>query len=254
MELELNKIYNEDCYEGIKKIPDKSVDLIVTDPPYLIESTKGGKNSKLAKSITKMNNQLEDNNLTCSIDEKILDQFMRVMKVPNIYIWCNHKQIPLYLDYFVLKKQCNFDIIIWHKTNAIPLFCNKYMTDKEYCLYFRKGGYCNPPSYENAKTVYELPLNQTDKDLYDHPTIKPLEIIKNIITNSSNQNDVVLDCFMGSGTTAVACKELGRNYIGFELNPKYWQIAVDRVNGISQKDKRLKDSGIMTIYDFGVDD
>ena len=59
---------------------------------------------------------------------------------------------------------------------------------------------------------------------------------------------------MGSGTVGVACKELERNFIGFELNPEYWQIAVDRVNGISQKDKRLKDSGIMTIYDFGVDD
>lgn len=128
------------------------------------------------------------------------------------------------------------------------------MTDKEYCLYFRKGGYCNPSSYENAKTVYELPINQADKILYGHPTIKPLEIIKNIIANSSNKNDVVLDCFMGSGTTAVACKELGRNFIGFELNPDYYKIAVDRVNGISQKDRRLKDKGIMTIYDFGVDD
>lgn len=128
------------------------------------------------------------------------------------------------------------------------------MTDKEYCLYFRKGGYCNPPSYENAKTVYELPLNQADKDLYEHPTIKPLEIIKNIITNSSNQNDIVLDCFMGSGTTAVACKELGRKYIGFEINPKYYQIAIDRLKGITQKDRKLKESGIMDIFDFGVNE
>lgn len=59
---------------------------------------------------------------------------------------------------------------------------------------------------------------------------------------------------MGSGTTAVACKELERNFIGFELNPDYYKIAVDRVSGISQKDRRLKDKGIMTIYDFGVDD
>ena len=61
---------------------------------------------------------------------------------------------------------------------------------------------------------------------------------------------VILDSFMGSGTTAVACKELGRNYIGFELNPEYYQIAVDRVNGISQKDKRLKEKGINTIFDY----
>jgi site-specific DNA-methyltransferase (adenine-specific) len=248
--MEVDKIYNEDCYKGIKNIPDKSIDLIVTDPPYLIESTKGGKNSKLAKSITNMNNQLEDNNLTCSIDEKILDEFMRVMKVPNIYIWCNHKQIPLYLNYFVLKNHCNFDIIIWHKTNAIPLFCNKYMTDKEYCLYFRKGGYCNPTSYENAKTVYELPINKADKDLYEHPTIKPLEIIKNIITNSSKQNDVVLDCFMGSGTTAVACKQLNRHYIGFELNPEYYQIAIDRVNGLTVADRKKKELGQISLFDI----
>ena len=61
---------------------------------------------------------------------------------------------------------------------------------------------------------------------------------------------VILDSFMGSGTTAVACKELGRNYIGFELNKRYYQIAVDRLNGISQKDKRLKEQGVNTIFDY----
>ena len=76
-----------------------------------------------------------------------------------------------------------------------------------------------------------------------------------MVINSTQEGDLVLDCFMGSGTTAVACKELNRNFIGFELNPKYWQIAVDRVNGLSQKDKRIKESGIMDIFDFlGGDD
>ena len=59
---------------------------------------------------------------------------------------------------------------------------------------------------------------------------------------------------MGSGTTAVACKELGRNYIGFEINPKYYQIAIDRLKGITQKDRKLKESGIMDIFDFGVNE
>ena len=89
-----------------------------------------------------------------------------------------------------------------------------------------------------------------DKNLYDHPTIKPLDFVKSHILNSTKEGDIVLDCFMGSGTTAVACKELGRNYIGFELNPQYYQIAVDRVNGISQKDKRLKEQGVNTIFDY----
>lgn len=134
------ELHNGDSYDLIKLIPDKSIDLIVTDPPYLIESTKTGCKSNLAKSIQKMNNQLENGILTEGVQDSILDEFIRVLKKINIYIWCNHKQIPMYLDFFVNKHKCNFDILIWNKTNATPLFCNKYLTDKEYCLYFRRGG------------------------------------------------------------------------------------------------------------------
>ena len=73
---ELNKIYNEDCYQAIKNIPDKSVDLIVTDPPYLIESTIGGKRNNLGKSITNINNQLANGLLTNSVDYLILDEWV----------------------------------------------------------------------------------------------------------------------------------------------------------------------------------
>ena len=229
--METNKIYLGDCYELIKQIPDKSVDLIVTDPPYLIENTKAGGHSNLAKSIQGMNDELANGILTQGINEEILDEFMRVMKVPNIYIWCNHKQIPMYLDYFVNKHKCSFDIIIWVKTNAMPLFNNKYLTDKEYCLYFRKGAYCNPQSYEEAKTVYFQPINISDKQLFEHTTIKPISIISTLIKNSSKENDIVLDCFIGSGTTAVACKELNRQYIGMEISPKWHEIAVNRLKG-----------------------
>lgn len=229
----LNKITLGDSYELIKELPDKSIDLIVTDPPYLIENTKAGGNSKLSKSIQCMNDELANGILTQGINEEILDDFMRVMKVPNIYIWCNHKQIPMYLNYFVIQNKCAFDIIIWHKPNAAPLFCNKYLTDKEYCLYFRKGGYCNPRNYEDAKTVFEQPINIKDKNLFLHPTCKPLNIIKTLIQNSSKENDIILDPFLGSGTVASACKELGRKYIWFEISEKWWKVANDRINGIS---------------------
>jgi site-specific DNA-methyltransferase (adenine-specific) len=230
MERFLNKITLGDSYDLIKELPDKSVDLIVTDPPYLIENTKAGGGSELSKSIQNMNNELANGTLTQGVDEKILDDFMRVMKVPNIYIWCNHKQIPMYLTYFVIRHKCSFDILIWHKHNATPLFCNKYLTDKEYCLYFRKGGYCNPQSYEDAKTIFEQPINIKDKNFFEHPTCKPLNIIKTLIQNSSKENDIVLDPFMGSGTTAVACEETGRQYIGFEIEPKWVKVANDRLN------------------------
>ncbi len=230
MDKYINKITCGDCYELIKELPNNSVDLIVTDPPYLIENTKAGGHSNLAKSIQGMNDELANGILTQGINEEILDDFMRVMKVPNIYIWCNHKQIPMYLDYFVNKHKCSFDIIIWVKTNAMPLFNNKYLTDKEYCLYFRKGAYCNPQSYEEAKTVYFQPINISDKQLFEHTTIKPINIIQTLIKNSSKENDIVLDCFMGSGTTAVACQETGRQFIGFEIEPKWVKVANDRLN------------------------
>jgi site-specific DNA-methyltransferase (adenine-specific) len=232
---ELNNIYNEDSYEAIKHIPDNSIDLIIIDPPYEINATKGGMKSDLAKSIQLMNNQIENkrDTLLNGINDSILNELLRIQEKVNIYIWCNHKQIIKYLDFFVTKNDCKFDILIWEKSNATPLFSNKYMTDKEYCLYFRKGGYCNPPSYEDAHTVFRQQLNLKDKQKFLHPTIKPLNIIKTLIKNSSKENDIVADFFLGSGTTCVAAKELGRQYIGFEIDREYYEIAKNRLNGIT---------------------
>lgn len=136
----------------------------------------------------------------------------------------------MYLNYFVDKHKCNFDILIWNKVNAPPTFNNKYLTDKEYCLYFRKGGYCNPANYEDAKTVWYLPINIKDKNKWGHPTIKPLHIIETLIKNSTREGDTVLDTFVGSGTTLVACKNLNRNGIGFELDEDFYKIAYNRLN------------------------
>lgn len=227
----INKIYNMDCLEGIKNIPDNSVDLIIIDPPYSI-CTKGGKkgNTKIAKNIKALEKELIVNDLVNGYDLSILDELVRVMKNINIYIWCNGRQIPTYMKYFVEKLECKLEILIWGKTNPMPLYSNKYMGDKEYCLYFRKGGYCQPLNYEDARTIYTSKINVKDKQLYSHPTIKPLEFIRKIIRNSSKENDIVLDCFLGSGTTAIGCILENRKYIGFEINKKYFDIAQERIN------------------------
>lgn len=104
------------------------------------------------------------------------------------------------------------------------------MTDKEYCLYFRKNGYCNPQNYEDAKTVYYMPINMNDKNIFEHPTIKPKKIIETLIKNSSTEGQVVADFFMGSGTTCVAAKDIGRRYIGIEIEKKWFDIAKDRLD------------------------
>ena len=223
--MEVNKIYNEDCLVGLKKIPDNSIDLVLIDPPYdiYVAGGKKGKN-RIAKSIIKLEQELTNNNLVNSFDIKILDELVRVMKHINIYIWCNVRQIPMYIKYFNLQLRCKLEVVIWNKTNPMPLYNNKYLNDKEYCLYFRNRGYCYPKNYEDAKTVYVSKVNVEDKKLYQHPTIKPLELIRKMIRNSSKENDIVLDCFLGSGTTAVACILENRNYIGFEINKKYCDI------------------------------
>ena len=113
------------------------------------------------------------------------------------------------------------------------------MTDTEYLLYFHKGkGKCFPQSYEDAKTFYLAPINHKDRKLYEHPTIKPLDLTEKIIRNSSKENDTILDCFMGSGTTGVACKNLNRNFIGIEIDEEYFNVAKNRIEK-SDKIKKL---------------
>ena len=226
------KLYLGDSIEIIKTIPDNSVDLIITDPPYLLNMYGGKKGtSQLAKNLLSLEKQLTDVNLVNGYDMSILDDLVRVMKKINIYIWCNLAQIKSYLDYFIGKLDCSFEILVWNKTNAMPLFNNKYLSDKEYCLYFRKRGYCNPPTYEKAKTVFYLPTTQREKKKYNHPTIKPLSIIEKFVENSSRENETILDCFLGSGTTGEAVVNVGgnRKFIGIEINEEYYNTAKKRI-------------------------
>ena len=226
-----------DSLELMKCIPDKTIDLIVTDPPYEISATNGGGTINNVKKLNKSLNNLVVDNITNGYDiETFGEEFLRIMKEPNIYIWCNKKQIPRYFDFYVNKHKCTFDILCWHKTNALPTYSNKYLSDTEYLLYFRKGkGKCFPQNYEDAKTFYIAPINHKDKKLYEHPTIKPLDVTEKIIRNSSKEGDIIFDPFLGSGTTAVACINTNRHYIGFEINEKYIDIANKRIEEINNK-------------------
>ena len=154
---------------------------------------------------------------------------MRVQERINAYIWCNKEQILDYLNFFVTENKCSYDILCWQKENALPTYNNKYLTDKEYCLYFRKGGYCMPERYEDAKTIFVEPINIKDKKLFGHPTIKPLKIFETLIKNSSREGDLVLDPFSGSGTTAVACYKQKRRFICVEKDFDYWKASCKRL-------------------------
>ena len=227
----LNRITLGDSYKLIKQIPDGSIDLVIVDPPY--EITTGVHSSGFLKNRKELEStkQIFEKKLDVGINNEILNQLNRVMKRTNIYIWCNKKQLYQYLDFYK-SKNIQLEIIIWNKYNCIPLTNNTYLPDKEFCLYFKEKGICLNTSYDTAKTVYNIPINISDKKKFKHPTIKPLQIIKNLIINSSKEGDIVLDCFSGSGTTCVAAKELNRQYIGIEIDPEYHKISIDRLQGI----------------------
>ena len=234
------QLYNDDALQILSKIQNNSIDLIVTDPPYDVSTKSIGGTLQTRMKVDKSLKDLENLEITEGYDiEKYAIEFMRIMNEPNIYIWCNKKQIPIYFDLYIKKYSCLFDILCWHKINALPNFSNKYLTDTEYLLYFHSGkGKCFPKSYDDAKTFYLASINYEDKKKYQHPTIKPLDLTEKIIRNSSNENDLVLDCFMGSGTTGVACKRLKRNFIGVEINKEYFNIASKRIEN-ADKVKRL---------------
>lgn len=155
------------------------------------------------------------------------------------------------LNYFLnLDREIYFEPIIWKKTNPTPATNNTWLPDLEYAFHFREKGVPLNNGYEIKNKGYVSPLNKKDKDLYDHPTIKPLEFVKNHLLHITQENDIVLDPFLGSGTTAVACIETNRRYIGFEISEEYYNIALDRINGISQQERKEKEVGIQNIFDF----
>lgn len=211
-----------DCLKLLKGIPDGTVDLVVTDPPYVIETTGSGiyKQAQYVKEL----NSMKD-----GFSETVLDELCRVMKKINVYFFCSQKQIIPLLDYFVKRKKCNYNLLTWHKTNPVPACGNKYLTDTEFILFFREKGVRIEGEFKTKFTYYVTTKNVADKKKYGHPTIKPVNILANFVVNSCPENGVVLDPFMGSGSTGVACVNTCRQFIGMELDSGYFEVAKKRI-------------------------
>jgi len=235
--MEINKIYLGDAYKLIKNIPDKSIDCIYTDIPYLIigankRPTENINASTIAKQIThQVSVELEG--ITEGIDFKILDDFMRVMKQKvNIFIWASKDQLLDLMNFFIGKHKCYYTPLVWCKTNPTPMCNGSWLPDIEYCLHFTKGVHLND-GYELKSRFCVSAKNVAEKHLYEHPTIKPFGLVIRHLLHATQQGDVVLDPFSGSGTTCVASKEINRRFIGIEIDPRYHKISVDRLNGIT---------------------
>lgn len=229
--LEINKVHCWDCLELMKEIPDKSVDLVLTDPPYEFIS----KNPKwwwfMKQEHKKHLDQLNESFGMSFNPQPFLKFIQQKLKKFNAYIFTNKS---LLLDYIQFAEQNGYkrELLLWVKDNPVPIFNWHYLIDKEYIVYIKEQGstFNSKLWYENYFTYMKYPIWTRE---FDHPTVKPKGIIKKIMLISSKDWDIVLDPFLWSWTTAVACKELGRNFIGIEKEQKYVDISNKRLSQTS---------------------
>ncbi len=197
----INKVIQGDCLEVMKQMPDKCVDLIVTDPPYGMEFQSNYR----AEKHDKIANDKE-------FPLWIFDEFNRIAR-KAVYVFCRWDNIAS-----VPQPK---SVLAWVKNNwSMGDLQHEHGRQWEACLFYPQ---------EEHEFVTRIPdvihATRTGNNL--HPTEKPVELIKTII--AANKGDLVFDPFLGSGTTAVACKQLNRKYIGIELSEKYCSIANERL-------------------------
>ena len=230
---------NGDCLELVKDIPDKSVDLLLTDPPYL--HVKGGCKSKgLNKGVRDTKSKVVSN--MSDFGEKEINEFLDIvkpkMKIFNAYIFCSKLQIPYYLNW-ALKNKCQFDVLIWDKDFTGIISRKFFAPNIEYIIRIYKKGLnqLDESKYYQKIKQYKRPKNKV------HEAEKPVELLKEFIMLSSNNEDIILDMFMGSGTTGQAVLEVGnRKFIGIEKDEKHFNIAKVRIEKTLEKmnDDRFK--------------
>lgn len=226
--MEINKIYHQDCFEGMAQMLRGGVkcDLIVTDPPYLFESGGKGK-SELGQRADKLKESIDF--ISKDFDfERCFELFLELQDIPNLLIFCSNRQLSRTMSFFE-NKGLRVTCLVWHKTNPIPLTNNTYMQDVEFVVRVNGEGatFNNDCPFDYKKKVYTSGIVPSHNRL--HPTQKDLKHISRFIELHSKEGDLVLDAFMGSGTTAIACIKNKRNFIGFELNKEFYDIATKRV-------------------------
>ena len=200
------------------------VDLVLIDPPYEHENHGGG----LTRMGNSYNTVKQNIDFMCDgFDLGVLDLCEQLCRVPNILVFCSNKQIGKLLNWFE-HRGLNTTLLAWQKTNPCPVCNGKYISDLEFIIYARRQ---NAPWNNDAdiKTKYKLKSYPFVANKI-HPAQKPVELLRDLISLHSLPNQTVLDCYMGSGSTGVACAELGRDFIGVEIDDKYFDIAKERLS------------------------
>ena len=206
-------LYNGDCLELMKEIPNGSVDLVLTDIPY-------GEVNRKSNGLRNLDKGKAD---IVTFDLKELTETLCDKTGGSIYMFCGTEQVST-IRATMIEKGLSTRLCIWEKTNPSPMNGQViWLSGIECCVYGKKK---NATFNEHCKnTVFRFPTVKGKL----HPTQKPIDLMKYLIEVSSNENDTVLDPFMGSGSTGVACVNTNRNFIGIELDKNYFETAKCRI-------------------------
>lgn len=214
-------LYLGDCMDVMPTL-DK-VDAVVTDPPYELSSNGAGK-SHFLTGLSKFDTK-NYKDIVNGVDyEILLNQFERLCRPLHCFVFCSNKQISKLMAE-TEKRGYPTTLLVWHKTNAAPFANGVWRGDIEYIVHSRSKGAKFIGNATEKKKVIEHPIVQDDA----HPTVKPLPIMKRLLLNCSEEEDLILDPFMGSGSTGVAAVQMGREFIGIELDEDYFEIACKRI-------------------------
>ena len=205
----INEIICGDCLEVMKGIPDGSVDLVLTDPPYGKKWGRGLNGIGVVKYKNEIREGLEWDNLIS------IDYFQEIFRISK-------NQIIFGANYYWSLFPSTNCFLIWEKLGDFKRGKQVPFSPVEMAWTSFK---CVPKRYVRVVQGFYT----ESKDQRVHPTQKPSELFIDILNDFSKENDLILDPFLGSGTTAVVCKQLGRRFIGIEINPDYCKIAEQRL-------------------------
>lgn len=237
-------LYNDDCFKRLKKIEPKSIDMIFADPPYFLSN--GGVSCHSGKQVS-VNKGEWDKSVTIEEKIKFNRKWIRLCREvlkDDGTIWISGTLHNIYVIGMTLELE-GFSIInniTWQKPNPAPnLACRCFTNSTETILWASKGknktfnyNEMFKVNNEEMHDVWNLPAVQMhEKKFGYHPTQKPECLLERIIIATTNEKDVVLDPFMGSGTTGYVAKKLNRHFIGIEKEKKYFDIAQNRISSIN---------------------
>lgn len=227
---QLGRTHEADCLEGMRQLPNACIDAVITDPPYSSgarrEATKGGQPKSMTRGVQDQDwfgtDSLTTNGFSWLMRQCAVEWFRVLRPGGHVLVFIDWRMMPTLSGAIESADLRHNGVLVWDKTyfGMGHYFRNQY----ELILHFSKGKGVEPQRRDTGNVLSFKPIRGGN-----HPTEKPVELLERLITTVVPPNGIILDCFAGSGSIGVAASATGRQFIGFEREPKYVEVANDRI-------------------------